>query len=362
MFAKKYQYYIASKILSYSIVILFFWSILSTIESFARLSYSLSKLGVTYFEVWKLAILATPLGVFQIMPYVFFFGVYSAVNSLFYANELVSFRSLGLSTKGILSIFFKSGIIFIALTFFVSCLFPITFQYYIKQKNFYKSNSILSKLRENTVNNIIEGKVMLYFVKLNNDGSLVDATFTIIDNNQYKVIFAKIAKFGYNEDETMIIQCSDAIMYSIGQDISITEAENFELPFELITEINLSKSNKFDNIPKLTSNKSLIKMCFFTKQSCELSFMQEFHARIATMIILIVIATAISAILVQKNSSRVPSYKYDIFAYILMGFLTLLRIFILDTLVEKKIILYFYIGIFLIFLSTVLFIRKVDRN
>ena len=177
----------------------------------------------TFWQSITIIPLFLPMIIFQFLPFIYFGSLLLVLNALYFDNELISLKSIGISNKKMMKIFFYFSSFVLLFFITLSLLYPLTNKLFYKKRSYYSASNMLKFLRPNKINYF--GKNNIFFTNTDNDGMLYNVT--VIKNNSDRsnninydvavskqIFFSKNATLGFNSKNELIARCNDTdILY-----------------------------------------------------------------------------------------------------------------------------------------------------
>tara|TARA_B100000795_G_scaffold269313_1_gene258334 strand:+ start:144 stop:1232 length:1089 start_codon:yes stop_codon:yes gene_type:complete len=228
MFLKIYQKYIVQKFMQMILrITLIFWGLIFIISIFEEVSF-FSKTDVSIYFPILLVLLNSFSILYEIFPFIFFISVQFFFIKFSDSDELIAFKSYGLTNLKILQIImmtsFVSGLIIASLFYNFSAI--LKFKYVDFKNQFTNDNRYLASITENGI-----------WIKDGND----DQTFII---NADKISYNRL-----HDVEILVLDKNFTLSRTIfSKEIDISNKKWLMYSVKILENIDGDKVNKLDNL------------------------------------------------------------------------------------------------------------------
>ena len=375
-----YEKYILKLLFSRFSVILFCTSLFGI---FQELTKGTLLIMCTFTQMLTILPLLLPMLIFQFYPFVYFIVLLLVLNEIYNGNELVCFKSIGVSYKKLVLIFFYFACFVLLFFVFLAFLYPKTNELFYRKRNEFGAINILKQLQPNKLNKL--GKYQVFFTDIDRNKNL--RNITIIKNEKDKSIKEEIYEkkkiinmdsmlLGYNNYGEMIARCKNVRIATIDlrdngnkkddnvYNKSIVNAEDMDVLFDSFFKARNNGEIHFKQRIRQTGIAKLIKMKNRKKQQkWYLDMLNiEIQGRIVVYWFIIIGITFICCLMLLKQTNRIPNKKITSIVVLAGGYIALNRAFILEGCVKKGLLFPYYLHLFLIGAIFLFYILSKDKR
>ena len=315
--------------------------------------FSSSSVYLTTSQLASIIPLFMPYVLFQFIPFIYLGTMMIVMNDIYSNNELVSFKSVSISHNQLVKIFFKISIIIELFALLIINLYPFTLKQYYQKKVTFSSQNIINNLKPKTL--ITLGNNTIIFRAIDKQNKIKDILITQniksgIKNDKIikRIFFAKECLLGVEDNKQLIATCLNANINIFQQELENKKLnsisfEKLDIDLnELLDNKNYSAKLTGKNKIRSTNSYNLIKL-YCNKTTRTTDVIIEFHNRLFCIFIMIFTMTAISSLLLFRQTNRIRNRKLFL-TFILLGILTAIsRSFILEGLVLSNMTFLFYL-------------------
>ena len=326
-----YEKYILKLLFSRFSVILFCTSLFGI---FQELTKGTLLIMCTFTQMLTILPLLLPMLIFQFYPFVYFIVLLLVLNEIYNGNELVCFKSIGVSYKKLVLIFFYFACFVLLFFVFLAFLYPKTNELFYRKRNEFGAINILKQLQPNKLNN-----------GYNNYGEMIARCKNV------RIATIDLRDNGNKKDDNVYNK-------------SIVNAEDMDVLFDSFFKARNNGEIHFKQRIRQTGIAKLIKMKNRKKQQkWYLDMLNiEIQGRIVVYWFIIIGITFICCLMLLKQTNRIPNKKITSIVVLAGGYIALNRAFILEGCVKKGLLFPYYLHLFLIGAIFLFYILSKDKR
>lgn len=399
---KLYKKYILKLLFSRFAAIMLCVSVFGVFQEFAK---GKLLLMCTFWQTMLILPLMLPMILFQFLPFIYFGTLLLVQNELYSNNELIGFKTTGLSNRQIMRVFLLFSCFVLFVFVLLGIVYPYTNGFFSKTRSAFGVKNVLKTIQPRIISQLGEYKILcdridkngilynvsIFFDKTNNIS--FGATNNVELNK--KIIFSKKMFFGYNKFDELVARLVDddiAIIKFDGnfddksccnndrkiQGVGMQNEENLQnCNPELRQVIHVKKMDAlFDDFLQLnnygslaykqkirqTDVMNLFKIKANSKSSRHIKQL-EIHSRVIVYWFIITALTFVCCLLLKRQTNRVPSLRCTSIVIVIGFVVSLSRAFVLDVAITNNFtVCLYYLHFVAICVVCWMVVKKSDFN
>ena len=336
----------------------------------------------TFIQMLTILPLLLPMLVFQFLPFIYFLTLFLVLSEIYNDNELVCFKSIGISYKKIVLIFCYFACFILLLFVLLAFLYPKTNEIFYKKRNEFGAINILKQLQPNKLNTF--GKYQVFFTDIDENNNLRNVS--ILKNEKDKKTNEEIYKkkkiihmdsmlLGYNNYGELIARCKNVKIATIDlrdnneddenniYNTSVVRAEYMDVLFDSFFQ---AKNNGDINVKQLLRQMDIVKIKSIKDSGVGPRWYLdmaniEFQGRIVVYWFVIIGITFICCLMLLKQTNRISNKRITSIVVFGCGYMAVNKAFILEGCVKKNMLLPYYLHLFLIGIFFLFYILLKDK-
>ena len=369
---KIYEKYILNLLLSRFCVILLCVSIFGIFQEMAKGEI----LAVcSFWQSILILFIMLPFIIFQFLPFIYFGSLLVVLNELYSNNELICFKTIGLSHKQLARVFFKFSRIVLIFFVFLSLLYPATNRFFLKIKNNLTAREFIKTLQPRVLSRL--GEYTIFFDSIDKHSVLHNVSIFTNFNNKVgsrngRIMFSKTMTFGYNNFDEFVVRFTNS-------NVLMVNFNNKDADFSdnvLIKRLMFLKETNvlFDDFFKTKKGfdikykqklrtAGLFKLTSIPSNDTAQENLKkvELYGRIVLYWLVILTTTSVCCLLLTRKTNRFSEKTTTTTVILLSSLCCLSRAFFLEFAVAKHFEIVYFSHFVFIFILCVFLIVKSDK-